>query len=503
MNDRIVIIGSGPGGSSAAIACVKHGKRVLIIERGPELQSTGGKRAFGHMLNAIKHLDDNSPCVAGGGSAINYGVVATPTVNDIENAVGGVASKKVLARFGNYMNDVGKPQAVAPTVSPAHEQIANALSKSWNIHPMIDQAMNNKSPTRPRPSNEETLLYNACSQPDHGYRRDQLSIALKSRRVVLWTNSNVECIEESRDGWILHVAQGGAKRVVRASHVMVACGALETPRLLLASVQRGGLPRGISPHVGRHLVDHGRNEMTFLMRSGYATEKYYGIPFLGSHEGVHIEALPYTGIGSLSIAASTSCSRCLGYKTSSVLNLLPKWLMIDESLSDRTFDMPCCAPCGLAACFNPCNCVSDRMLFVVGHRTSVEGSVTIDKAGRRKTKLPEYSEDDKKAVRKVMDEIVRAVGENVPALKRRETFTSTDNADTQWHYGGTVRMNVNADGAVDSNLKLLDASGAPYETLIIADNSVMRTPSTFNTQTMAALLGYHAGAVVSESIIRK
>jgi len=500
--NKIVIIGSGPGGSSAAIAFSKRGKRVLIIERGAEMKSTGGKRAFGHMLNAIKHLDDNSPSVAGGGSAINYGVVATPTLNDIENAVGSVASRKVLARFGDYLQDVGKPQAIVPSVSPAHEQIASALSKSWKISPGIDQSINKTHETRPRTSNEETLLYNACSQPDHGHRRDQLSIALQSKRVMLWANSNVECIEESGDGWVLHVLQGGKKKIVCASHVMVACGALETPRLLLASVQKGLLPRGISPHVGRHLVDHGRNEMTFLMRSGYATEKYYGIPILSSHEKTHVEILPYSGIGSLSIAASTCCSWLFGCKTSSLLNLLPNWLTIDETFSDRTFDIPCCAPCGLAAFFNPCNCVSDRMLFVIGRRTSIEGSVSIDSVGRRKTKLPGYSEDDKKAVQKAMDEIVQIVGENVPALKRKEFSTSIDNADTQWHYGGTVRMNVNADGAVDSEFKLLDGSGKSYETLFIADNSVMRTPSTFNTQTMAALFGYYAGAVASENMIR-
>ena len=85
----LVVVGSGPGGSSAAIAAARRGSRVLIIERGGEVGGPPGKRTLGQLLNAVKHIDNLAPRVAGGGSAINYGVVATPTANDIANAVGG------------------------------------------------------------------------------------------------------------------------------------------------------------------------------------------------------------------------------------------------------------------------------------------------------------------------------------------------------------------------------------------------------------------------------
>ena len=116
----LVVIGSGPGGSSAAVAAAQKGKRVLIIERGPELQSTPGKRTTGQLLNALKHLDDLAPNVAGGGSAINYGVVATPTVADVERAVGSVATPEVMRRFPAYLRHIGRPQATKPSTSVVH-----------------------------------------------------------------------------------------------------------------------------------------------------------------------------------------------------------------------------------------------------------------------------------------------------------------------------------------------------------------------------------------------
>lgn len=504
----LVIVGSGPGGSSAAIAAAKRGRRVLIIERGPQLGSGPGKRSLGQLLNAIKNLDDYAPRVAGGGSAINYGVVATPTASDIESAVGAAASRRVRSRFENYMQDVGRPQAAEPEVGPVHRQIALAFQAVWGARIRTDQALDDERTEGPRATNEETLLYSATAQPDVGYRRDQLSIALQLKNVTLWTESHVDWI---RDGvgvgsedtvWSLQVSSPRKRCLVEAGHLLIACGALETPRLLLVSKQGGHLPRGISAHVGQHLVDHRRNEVILRVRPGYTTTRYNRIPVLVSHNRTHVQVLHYSGIESLSIATANCAGRMFGCRTSRALDCIPPCLVFDEAFSDRTFDAFCCAPLGLAATFNPCRCVSDRVLFVVGMRTSVEGSVTIDSRGRRKTLLPQYSGSDIAAVQETIGDITQKIVRLAPALLPDSAPTELAQSDTQWHYGGTVRSSTNGDGAVDADFRVLDGQGRPYETLFVADNSVMRVPSTFNTQTMAALIGYCGGAAAVEHMER-
>ena len=504
----LVVVGSGPGGSSAAIAAARRGSRVLIIERGGEVGGPPGKRTLGQLLNAVKHIDNLAPRVAGGGSAINYGVVATPTANDIANAVGGVASQGVLSRFHDYLRDVGVPQAVEPKVSPIHRQFANAMQSAWQLSEATDQALDAQPPRAPRATNEEKLLYASTAQPLQGFRRDQLSIALAHPHVELWTESDVALVEaDGAEGWVLHVVarHGGGGRVrVEARRVVLACGALETPRLILASAQAGGLPRGVSPHVGRHLVDHGRNEVLYTVNPGFMASMYSTLPVLISHEEVHVEAIHYSGVEACAISTANCFARCSTVRTSTVIGCLPPFCVFDDTLSTQTFDACCCAPCGVAGTFNPFRCVADRMLFVVGRRMSVEGSVAVDTSGRRITTLPRYSSEDARAVREAILDLKTAIDARVPALaasSESARFRASE-TDTQWHFGGTARVNVHDDGAIDASFRLLDAQGVPYATLFVGDNSATRTLPTFNTQTMAALVGYCSGAVAGEAMRR-
>lgn len=509
---NLVVIGSGPGGAAAAIAAAKRGQRVLIIERGGEASSGPGKRTLGQLLNAIKRLDDLAPRVAGGGSAINYGVLASPTRHDVLNAVGPRASERVLSRFHEYLRAVGQPQATAPVVGPVHGQLAQALQTAWGLKPRTDQALQDPV-EKIRSSNEETLLYNATAQPLQGFRRDQLSLAIEYPNVELWTRSEVRWLQAEESGaWTLHVeceGRGGACVSVRTQTVVLACGALETPRLLLASAAIAGrMPRGVSPHVGQHLVDHGRNQVLYEVRPGFSTTRYSSLPVLISHRGTHVEAIHYSGLDACSIATADCCARTCGCKTSRLLDTIPSWCVFDNGFSTETFDAfcCCCAPCGVAATFNPFRCVRDRMLLVVGRRTSVEGSVSITDEGKRVTTLPGYSSDDVEMVRAAILDIRRVIDAAAPSLQattRSSSHFSERQTDTQWHFGGTARMSVDDDGAVDASFRLLDASGEPYTTLFIADNSVMRMPTTFNTQTMAALIGYCSGATAVEAMRRE
>ena len=503
---QVVVIGSGPGGASAAVALAKQGHSVTILERGRELDGPQGKGSLGQLLNSLKHLKDFAPYVAGGGSAINYGVLATPTLSDVVNAVGPKVAPAVSSHFNSYMKDVGTPQATVPSVGTAHRQVAHALQVHWNIEEATDQALDAKPPQTMRLSNENTLLYNASAQPLNDFRRHQLSLALRMRSVTLWTNSNVEWIEETESGWLLHILKQEQSIRVQAHAVIIACGALETPRLLLASVTRGGMPRGVSEHVGQHLIDHGRNEVSYNISPGFATSRYSTLPFLASKDGTTVEAIHYTGIEACSICSSMALSQCSGIRLSRLIDCIPSCCLFDASFSDATFDPFCCAPCGIASSFNPCRCcVADRMLFVVGHRASIEGSVLVDFNGKRITELPKYSDEDASKVKSAIMAMHVAFQKHTTCLTPSQNstrFRRTD-TDTQWHYGGTARMSVDGDGAVSPEFQPLDRAGRPYSSIYVADASVMRTLTTFNTQTMAALLGYCSGSIASSHMQRE
>lgn len=503
----VVVIGSGPGGSSAAIGAASTGMRVLIVERGGALpHAFSATRSTGQLLNALKRLDDRSPNVAGGGAAINYGVVATPTRADVVRAVGPRMAHDVVSRYSDYLRDVGMPQASATSIGPVHRDVSNALTRVWRMERREDGAV--RASKDMRMTNENTLLHAATSDSSEGIRRHHLRLASQKEHVSVQLHSRVDRIAVDDEGgvvWRVFVSSASRSVVLRSRVVVVACGALETPRLLLHSAARGGLPRGISPHVGAHLIDHGRHELTLSVQSGLAPQNHSTLPLLMSQtihgQSVHVETVHYSGLD----ACGIRCMTCLPCKSSDILECLPSWLTFGSSFSTETFDPCCCVACGVAPLCNPCRCVPDVLLYVVGTQTSVEGSVSVDEHGRRITRMPRYSAADVAAVQACVDDLQRSstamwsLSLRGGAATGKKTIRAKD-VDTQWHFGGTARVDAQSgDGAVAQDFRLLDKDQAAYDTLYVADASLMRSLTTFNPQTMASLLGYCGGHAVART----
>ena len=152
-----VVVGSGPGGSSAAIAAAKRGKRVLILERGSQMQGRAGRQTLGGTISGLMRMKNNAPNVAGGGSAINYGVLATPTLDDITRGLGNEAAQRTLPKFKAYLEDIGRPQASRPVVSPLLSDVTLALKSFWSLSESTDVALK-ESTSQPGRTNEETVL---------------------------------------------------------------------------------------------------------------------------------------------------------------------------------------------------------------------------------------------------------------------------------------------------------------------------------------------------------
>ena len=507
MNADLIVIGSGPGGCSAAIAAARKGMRVLVLERGDEVRgypATGSKPTIGQQAEWFARIQDNAPRAVGGGSAINYGVVATPTLDDLTRALGASNVARVLRSFPGYMQAISSKSMKASTVLPETNLIGMALARKWNLSRAVDQSGGSSSEpvAAPRSTNVNQLLYPASLQVPFGLRGDYSSIASDVRLdISIQSLCEVECIRSlGCDGW--QVVVKGMEAALRAPHVVVACGALETPRLLLRSVQCGGLPRGVSAHVGQHLLDHGRYQITLEARASPNALKHKLVnPLLArrvGHLDVHMELLTYEDIESCGINVLLGLVPC---KPSTMFNLWSRCAVpIDDTCSTATFDPACCRPCGLSRLFNPFRYCAATFLVVVGAEYSHAGSVSVDAAGRRVTRLPQFSRTDFDILQAHTREMVDVCNETWPVKAAPPPCLEYGRDDTEWHHVGTARMDVQGDGAVNSNFVLLDAEQRPYATdatsLRVGDNSVARRPTVFNTKALAALIGYSAGDAV-------
>ena len=142
------------------------------------------------------------------------------------------------------------------------------------------------------------------------------------------------------------------------------------------------------------------------------------------------------------------------------------------------------------------------MVVPVGSVFTNPGSVTIDRYGRRITEYPTFSDADYQTLLQHEQDLMELLSE-VPEIRALPpTKTRKELIDTEWHHVGTCRMDVDGDGSVRSDYVLLDRNQRPYvdtergTSLRVGDNSVARNPGVFNTQALAAFLGYSAGEAV-------
>lgn len=493
MDADLIVIGSGPGGSSAAIAAAKNGRSVIILERGEqptESAMLSAQPSVGAQCNRFKYLDNYAPNVVGGGSAINYGVLATPTVEDIDKAVGSVNSASVLRNFASHMKNISSHVSAKTASQPVVKQLSRSIRQTWGLRESNDVALT--SSATPARSNSNTVLHVPTFASRGNVRLNYSRLTYDTGLAVeIRSKCDVEMLRDLGEGWEVVLTD---KPNLRAPHVIVACGALETPRLLLNSAQRGGLPRGVSRHVGMHLTDHKRFQRTFRMQSGYYSSNENLLPTILSRsvEGtdVHIEMLVYNGL----MAVATSLLPCAPCKASSTIELLPRWVQFRDGLSTQT-----CA-CNLLGCFscNALDLINERLVVVLGAEASELGKVWVSADGLRHTQFPELSDMDLQRLQLVSDSFTEIAKASPYLTDAAKSKFIKGLQDTEWHHAGTARMSIDDDGAVNADFCLLDAHQKPYNTvntsLRIGDNSVMRKLTVFNTQVMASLLGYSAGA---------
>lgn len=172
-------------------------------------------------------------------------------------------AEQVLGVAGDADNPFKPAREAFPTpahsLSPASAMIGRAAKRlGWSLLPnslaLPTRSIDGRSPCRRSGGCVQGCIFGAKSSTDVS----ALARARRSGRLTIFTGARVLRLENRRDrvsGVIYE--KDGKRRQARAAVVVLAMGAVETPRLLLASTS-SGYPKGLgneADNVGRYYLD--------------------------------------------------------------------------------------------------------------------------------------------------------------------------------------------------------------------------------------------------------
>jgi hypothetical protein len=465
-----VVVGSGPGGSAAALALVEQGVGVTIVECGAPVVG-GPASAFGTLLNGVTRLTStNESIVQGGGSSINYGVWITPPTTELQKLFRGKLSQRTIAAFAHTItNKLAEP---APPLIPTTRAAAVIAQGLRIVAPdVFTSAGDDGIPIAEYGS--AGAWVRAASTVIGDTRRVPYDL-LRGKREARFVRGCVERVSsEPCGGWCVHLSDG---RALRADTAFLSAGAIGTAALL----QRSKLPYGVHRSVGANLLDHQRTSvLACFPREDRDFAVGARVPDLivgpdDAAEGrVHAEIVFQPGVE----AISTGGLQFLPCPSSRLLGLTPKWLTLSPSCDTTSCDPICCWPCSPTC--NPCRSLA-AVYVVVGARAT-GGHVRVQD-GRTRVQLPNWSSEGASRVEQMKMTIVERLRTIWSCV-----IESRGPADTEWHYGGTVPYLE----ATDERGQVCSATGVPYEGLHVADMSLAPDLPSLNTQGLAAMYGYH------------
>ena len=250
--EDVVVIGSGPAGAVAATLCAEAGRSVLMIEEGEDLpidsaphfsraellqkyRGAGVGVAFGR--SPLGYFEGR--CV-GGGSEINRGLYHRATDALLE---------KWSSQFG--VRDLS-----GETMRP-HFEACEATAKVEYLPgdaPLFSTRLRDGA---------EALGWSACEaarlfhySPNGGRKQSMTETFIPRFRAAggrIRPNTRARTIRYENGSWLVDCAPSSGRspdgsHVVRADHLLLACGAVQTPTLLRRS--------GIKRNVGNSLRFH-------------------------------------------------------------------------------------------------------------------------------------------------------------------------------------------------------------------------------------------------------
>lgn len=304
----VIVIGAGMGGGMAGRRLAEHGLSVLFVEKGPigypseaqflkdEPEDHRSRQKLGYWPAKIEaHVDGGPParffaplgCGVGGTSVFYAAALERPERHDLESVTGLahptggwpvgfdaflpylIEAEDLLSVRGEAdpLSDLPGPRLPAPALTPQEAKMFDDLRRS-GLHPYraheairrvrgCDECLGRKCPWN-------------CKMDG---RSAGVEPALETGRVHLLADCSVEELIESGGSIAqLRVRVGGSEYRLSADIVVLAAGALHSPRLLLGST--GVHPEGCgnsSGWVGRGLMFHLNELVALWPRRGSAS----------------------------------------------------------------------------------------------------------------------------------------------------------------------------------------------------------------------------------------
>ena len=362
----------------------------------------------------------------------------------------------------------------------------------------------------------ETTVMRLSSNPPTNFGEKFVRMLEASENIHAWLWTNLTGFDISVDGAVEAVRTrtlSGAERTMRAGRVVMACGAVENARMLLANNARAGQSFGnASGLLGACYMDHMAGGAAFLWPRDPFGEKAYWNDDLVSRDGVPLHLLwrlndavlareelanaqfyliPYS-----SDTAARERARNAGRGLNG-LKSIAKWTLgreaIGFSLSESYCSFITNADAMVAEAVRPDQGSIDRVLlkYEAEQQPNPASRVTLmdetDALGLPRPHLHwAPTEADKESIIRTVALIGQACGR--ADLGRIELEEGADeqywNMVTSWHQLGTTRMSVApSDGVVDPDCRLHGTTN-----LYVAGGGVMPTEGRANpTLTIVAL----------------
>src|SRR5215208_5534082 len=294
----VVVVGSGSGGSVVAATLAQAGKKVVVLEAGGYFNESD---FLGLELPAYREMywrggptptaDGNVSLQAGttlgGGTVVNWTncLRTYPWVREQwarEHGLEGVDSQDYERHLDAVLERVGATDELSDLNGPQQKMKQGCEALGWDFRKVV----RNASPDRYAFETAGGLGFGDQSGSKNSADKTWLLDAVQSEAdVLVRTRADRVLTEGGRAAGVeaTYTGEDGAPRklTVRAPQVVVACGSLESPALLLRSGIGG-------PAVGRYLRLH----PCIAVFAYYAeeTNAFLGAPHAGlSHEFENVE----------------------------------------------------------------------------------------------------------------------------------------------------------------------------------------------------------------------
>jgi hypothetical protein len=327
-----VVVGTGAGGAAVAHALAEHGHAVLMLEEGEHYTRSD---FTGRSLEMMRKLYRKGGLTCSFGNTIipipiGKGVGGTTLINS------GTCFRLPESTLTHWRDDLGLEEFTADLLNPYYARVERMLE----VAPSSARALGKPAELIARGCDalgyrHQPLVRNApgCDGqglccfgcPTDAKRSTNVSFvpAALERGAQLLTGFTVDrvLLEGERAVGVAGTADGGrVKLSVRANVVVLACGSLLTPAVLL----RNGLANG-SGEVGRNLSIHPASSAIALfdeethawntVPQGYAIDEFHdeGILFEGSQAPLDITAAAMTSYGPSYVALMERFNHSLGF----------------------------------------------------------------------------------------------------------------------------------------------------------------------------------------------